>query len=102
MISVKKMPIDKTMAEFWKVALMPAPTPRRSGGRLFMIPARFGEANRPMPMPLNNRIAANSAVGHHAMIARPRRQSPGGHSDASGGPYRGRETSANVSGQLLR
>ena len=59
MISVKKMPIDSTMAEFWNVALMPAPTPRRSGGRLFMIPARFGEANSPMPMPLSNRMTAN-------------------------------------------
>jgi hypothetical protein len=35
MINVKKMPMDRTMAEFWNVALMPAPTPRRSGGRLF-------------------------------------------------------------------
>ena len=59
MISVKKMPMDRTMAEFWNVALMPAPTPRRSGGRLFMIPARLGEANRPMPMPFSSRISAN-------------------------------------------
>ena len=59
MISVKKTPMDSTMAEFWNVALMPAPTPRRSGGRLFMIPARLGEANRPMPMPLSSRMAAN-------------------------------------------
>ena len=59
MISVKKMPMDRTMAEFWNVALMPAPTPRRSGGRLFMIPARLGEANRPMPMPFISRISAN-------------------------------------------
>ena len=58
MISVKKMPMDRTMAEFWNVALMPAPTPR-SGGRLFMIPARLGEANRPMPMPFSSRISAN-------------------------------------------
>ena len=59
MISVKKMPMDRTMAEFWNVALMPAPTPRRSGGRLFMMPARLGEANRPMPMPFISRISAN-------------------------------------------
>ena len=59
MISVKNTPIESTMAEFWNVALMPAPTPRRSGGRLFMIPARLGEANRPMPMPLSSRMAAN-------------------------------------------
>ena len=59
MISVKKMPMDRTMAEFWNVALMPAPTPRWSGGRLFMMPARLGEANRPMPMPFSSRISAN-------------------------------------------
>jgi len=59
MISEKKMPIESTMDEFWKVALMPAPTPRRSGGRLFMMPARFGEANRPMPMPLSSSTPAN-------------------------------------------
>ena len=57
---MKKMPIDSTMAEFWNVALIPAPTPRCSGGRLFMIPARFGDANRPIPMPLSSRISANS------------------------------------------
>ena len=59
MISVKKMPIDSTVAEFWNVALMPAPTPRLSGGRLFMIAARFGEANRPMPRPKTSRMPAN-------------------------------------------
>ncbi len=59
MIRLKKMPIDSTMAEFWKVADMPAPTPRWSAGSEFMMPARFGEANRPMPMPLSSRIAAN-------------------------------------------
>src|ERR1700742_4498041 len=60
MIRLKKMPIDRTMAEFWKVADMPAPTPRRLAGREFMMPARFGEANRPMPMPLRSRIPANA------------------------------------------
>jgi hypothetical protein len=59
MISVKKTPIDSTIAEFWNVALIPAPTPRWSGGRLFMIPARLGEANRPMPIPCISRISAN-------------------------------------------
>ena len=60
MISEKKIPMDSTMAEFWNVALIPAPTPRCSGGRLFMMPARFGDANRPMPMPLSSRMPANS------------------------------------------
>jgi hypothetical protein len=59
MISVKKMPMDKTVAEFWNVEAMPAPTPRRSGGRLFMIPARLGEANRPIPIPFSSRMTAN-------------------------------------------
>jgi hypothetical protein len=42
MIRVKKIPIDSTVAEFWKVAVIPDPAPRLSGGRLFMIAARFG------------------------------------------------------------
>src|ERR1700760_2709949 len=60
MIRLKKMPIDSTMDEFWNVADMPAPTPRRLAGSEFMMPALFGEANRPMPTPLRNRMAANS------------------------------------------
>src|ERR1700760_1984069 len=60
MIRLKKMPIDSTIAEFWNVADMPAPTPRCLAGSAFMMPARFGEANRPMPAPLRNRMAANS------------------------------------------
>ena len=58
-MSEKKMPIESTIAEFWNVAAMPAPTPRRLGGRLFMIPAWFGEANRPMPRPISSSSAAN-------------------------------------------
>ena len=60
MISEKKIPMDSTVAEFWNVALMPAPTPRWPGGRLFMMPARLGDANSPMPMPLSSRMPANS------------------------------------------
>ncbi|WP_327340146.1 hypothetical protein OG384_34055 [Streptomyces sp. NBC_01324] len=59
-ISEKKMPIDSTVAEFWKVVLIPAPTPRWSGGRLFMIAARLGEAKSPMASPLTSRIRAKS------------------------------------------
>ena len=54
------MPIDSTIAAFWNVAFMPAPAPRESAGRLFMISARFGEVNRPMPMPLTSSSAANA------------------------------------------
>ncbi len=32
----------------------PAPAPRRFGGRLFMIPAWFGEAKSPIPMPTSS------------------------------------------------
>ena len=41
-------------------AVMPAPTPRALLGRLFMISARLGDANMPIPMPLMTRIAANA------------------------------------------
>jgi H+/Cl- antiporter ClcA len=58
-MSVKKIPIESTMAEFWKVAIMPAPTPRRSDGRLFMIPVWLGEANRPIANPTSNSSDAN-------------------------------------------
>jgi hypothetical protein len=57
---VKKMPIESTSAEFWKVVAMPAPTPRRLGGKLFMMPAWLGEVNRPMPIPISTSRPANS------------------------------------------
>ena len=47
-IRVKKIPIDSTWAEFWKVVFMPEPAPRCCGGRLFMTPARLGEPNAAM------------------------------------------------------
>ena len=62
-ISVKKIPIDSTWAEFWKVWFIPPPAPRSLGGRLFITPARLGEANIPMETPLRNRHAANSGYG---------------------------------------
>jgi len=52
---VKKMPIDSTNAEFWKVAIMPPAAPRLSGGTEFIISAQFGETNRPEPKPLTRR-----------------------------------------------
>ena len=48
------------MAAFWNVAFMPAPAPREFAGRLFMISARFGEVNRPMPMPETSSTAAKA------------------------------------------
>ena len=56
---MKKIPIDSTVAEFWKVAVIPDPAPRLSGGRLFMIAARFGALNSPWPTPASSRISAN-------------------------------------------
>src|ERR1019366_4659194 len=53
---VKKMPIDRTWAEFWKVEFMPEPAPRCWGGRLFMTPARLGEPKQPMVRPSSKRI----------------------------------------------
>ena len=58
MIRLKKMPIDSTMAEFMNVPAMPAPAPRWSGGRLFMIPVWLGAANSPMARPLRKISAA--------------------------------------------
>ena len=51
--------IERTLAEFMKVASMPAPAPRCEGGREFITPALFGEAKRPMPIPFSSRITAN-------------------------------------------
>ena len=56
-ISVKKIPIESTWAEFWKVWFMPPPAPRSPGGRLFITAARLGEANMPIEMPFRSRIA---------------------------------------------
>ncbi len=56
---LKKIPMESTIAEFWKVVLIPEPTPRAVGGRLFMISARLGEENSPWPSPFANRSAAN-------------------------------------------
>ena len=44
-MSVKKIPIEKTWAEFWKVVFMPDPAPRCSAGRLFITPVRLGDPN---------------------------------------------------------
>ena len=45
-MSEKKIPIESTWAEFWKVVSIPEPAPRCSAGRLFMTPARLGDMNR--------------------------------------------------------
>ena len=58
--SVKKIPIEITWAEFWKVWFMPPPAPRSPAGRLFITAARLGEANNPIEMPVSSRIAAKA------------------------------------------
>ena len=58
-MSEKKIPIERTSAEFWNVVAIPAPAPRRFAGRLFMIPAWLGEANRPMPRPTRSSSPPN-------------------------------------------
>jgi hypothetical protein len=57
---VKKIPIEITCAEFWKVWFMPPPAPRSEGGRLFMTAARLGEANIPNEIPVSARTSAKS------------------------------------------
>ncbi len=39
---------------------MPEPAPRWRGGIEFMIPARLGEENMPMPMPSSTRMDAKA------------------------------------------
>ena len=58
-ISVKKTPIESTLAEFMNVASIPAPAPRWLAGSEFITPALFGDENRPIPTPFRTRISAN-------------------------------------------
>ena len=63
MISVKKIPIDSTWAEFWNVVFIPDPEPRCCGGRLFITAARFGEPKAAIISPVANSSTANSGYG---------------------------------------
>ena len=60
-ISVKKMPIDSTCAEFWNVWFIAPPAPRSPGGRLFITAARLGEANIPIEAPIEEQDRARTA-----------------------------------------
>ena len=62
-ISEKKIPIDSDMPEFWKVDRMPEATPRCRAGTLLMMAEVFGEANKPLPIPLQKMIRANAQYG---------------------------------------
>ena len=57
-MSEKNTPTDSTIPLFWNVARMPDAAPRFSAGELFMMPAMFGAANSPMPMPFISSSAA--------------------------------------------
>ena len=50
-IRLKKIPIEKTCAEFWNVVFIPDPAPRCSGGRLFITagPVRRPERGHDQP-----------------------------------------------------
>ena len=58
-MSVKKMPIEITWPEFWKVEFMPDPTPRCSAGRAFMTLTRLGAAKAPMASPFMKSSSPN-------------------------------------------
>lgn len=53
-ITVKKNPVERTDAEFWKVSSIAPPAPRRVAGREFMTAEEFGAANRPIDSPTSN------------------------------------------------
>ena len=59
-ISEKNRPMERTIAAFWKVVIMPAPDPREVTGSEFITSARFGDAKSPMPIPLISRMTANT------------------------------------------
>ena len=61
-MSVKKIPIESTWAEFWKVVVIPEPAPRCSGGRLFITAARLGDMNKPLLRPIMRSNGANDPV----------------------------------------
>ena len=62
-MSVKKMPMDSDMPEFWNVERIPDAAPRSPAGTLLMIAEVFGEANRPEPSPLPKMISAKAQYG---------------------------------------
>src|SRR5580692_6534584 len=57
--SVKTMPMETAVPEFWNVARIPEAAPRSLAGTLPMIEEELGEANMPLPMPFTAISAAN-------------------------------------------
>ncbi len=60
MMSVKKMPMERTWAEFWKVVFMPDPAPRSDAGKLFITPVRLEAPNDPITRPMKKSRTPNS------------------------------------------
>ena len=59
-MTVKKNPMDSTLAEFWKVASIAPPAPRWSAGSEFMTALVLGAAKRPIESPTRKSSAANT------------------------------------------
>jgi hypothetical protein len=59
-ITVKKKPMERTEAEFWKVLSIAPPAPRRLAGSEFITAEEFGAAKRPIERPTSNNKEANS------------------------------------------
>ena len=59
-IRVKKIPIERTWAEFWNVVFIPEPAPRCCAGRLFITPARLGEPKAAMVRPVKKSSTAKT------------------------------------------
>src|ERR1700722_17151705 len=91
-ISEKKMPMDRAIPEFWKVARIPDAEPRWLAGTALMIAEVLGEANRPEPTPLPNISSANTQKGKTTGSSiSPTKQHEASSSPAvanSRGPYR--------------
>ena len=90
-MSVKKMPMDRTWAEFWNVVFMPEPAPRCSAGRLFMTPARLGEPNEAMNMPGGEEQRGEHPVGEVDRQELEQDEADGGAEHAAGGERPGAE-----------
>src|SRR6202034_3751871 len=63
MTSVKKIPIEIAVPEFWKVERIPEATPRSEAGTLPMIDEELGEANIPLAAPIRASSSANTGYG---------------------------------------
>ena len=76
-MTVKKKPIDNTLAEFMNVFIIAPPAPRRLAGSEFMIALELGAEKRPIERPTSNNSAANTGYAKLiGIICRPTRLIP--------------------------